>query len=187
MVITDSGGIQEETTYLGVPCLTVRENTDRPITAHLGTNIGRRIRSRLASSRTSRNILGGRGKRGECASVVGRARRRAHCRSSRRSTVSSACQSSDRVRHGRRARRFLDRLSRSREAAVRRRRRQLHAESPEVEAAHEENAAARPPHRHVAARDPPPPRCHLEAIHDTTDFWTTLKPHDPDAVGGSTT
>ena len=38
-VITDSGGIQEETTYLGVPCLTVRENTERPVTATMGTNI----------------------------------------------------------------------------------------------------------------------------------------------------
>ena len=39
VVITDSGGIQEETTFLGVPCLTVRENTERPITITLGTNI----------------------------------------------------------------------------------------------------------------------------------------------------
>ncbi|MCK4236140.1 MAG: UDP-N-acetylglucosamine 2-epimerase (non-hydrolyzing) [Candidatus Krumholzibacteria bacterium] len=39
MVITDSGGIQEETTVLGVPCLTVRNNTERPITIELGTNI----------------------------------------------------------------------------------------------------------------------------------------------------
>jgi UDP-N-acetylglucosamine 2-epimerase (non-hydrolysing) len=38
VVITDSGGIQEETTYLGVPCLTVRENTERPVTLALGTN-----------------------------------------------------------------------------------------------------------------------------------------------------
>jgi len=38
-VITDSGGIQEETTYLGIPCLTVRENTERPVTATVGTNI----------------------------------------------------------------------------------------------------------------------------------------------------
>ncbi|HEU4988960.1 MAG TPA: UDP-N-acetylglucosamine 2-epimerase (non-hydrolyzing) [Gemmatimonadaceae bacterium] len=37
-VITDSGGLQEETTYLGVPCLTVRPNTERPITCTLGTN-----------------------------------------------------------------------------------------------------------------------------------------------------
>ena len=37
-VITDSGGIQEETTYLQVPCLTLRSNTERPITVTLGTN-----------------------------------------------------------------------------------------------------------------------------------------------------
>ncbi len=38
VVITDSGGIQEETTFLGVPCLTVRENTERPVTVAIGTN-----------------------------------------------------------------------------------------------------------------------------------------------------
>ncbi|HTZ82978.1 MAG TPA: UDP-N-acetylglucosamine 2-epimerase (non-hydrolyzing) [Candidatus Acidoferrales bacterium] len=38
MVITDSGGIQEETTFLGVPCLTIRENTERPVTVTKGTN-----------------------------------------------------------------------------------------------------------------------------------------------------
>jgi UDP-N-acetylglucosamine 2-epimerase (non-hydrolysing) len=38
VVITDSGGIQEETTYLGVPCLTLRSNTERPITVSAGTN-----------------------------------------------------------------------------------------------------------------------------------------------------
>lgn len=37
-VLTDSGGVQEETTYLGIPCLTVRENTERPITVEQGTN-----------------------------------------------------------------------------------------------------------------------------------------------------
>jgi UDP-N-acetylglucosamine 2-epimerase (non-hydrolysing) len=37
-VITDSGGVQEETTYLGIPCLTLRENTERPITVEQGTN-----------------------------------------------------------------------------------------------------------------------------------------------------
>ena len=38
MVLTDSGGIQEETTVLGVPCLTLRENTERPVTIEEGTN-----------------------------------------------------------------------------------------------------------------------------------------------------
>ena len=37
-VLTDSGGIQEETTYLGIPCFTLRENTERPITITTGTN-----------------------------------------------------------------------------------------------------------------------------------------------------
>jgi len=39
LVLTDSGGIQEETTVLGIPCITLRENTERPITVELGTNI----------------------------------------------------------------------------------------------------------------------------------------------------
>jgi UDP-N-acetylglucosamine 2-epimerase (non-hydrolysing) len=39
LVITDSGGIQEETTYLRIPCLTVRENTERPVTVELGSNV----------------------------------------------------------------------------------------------------------------------------------------------------
>jgi UDP-N-acetylglucosamine 2-epimerase (non-hydrolysing) len=38
IVLTDSGGIQEETTVLGIPCLTLRENTERPITIEMGTN-----------------------------------------------------------------------------------------------------------------------------------------------------
>lgn len=63
LVITDSGGIQEETTYLGVPCLTVRENTERPITVALGTNtlVGRdieRVRVEAAA------VLGGAQKKG---------------------------------------------------------------------------------------------------------------------------
>ncbi len=58
MVITDSGGIQEETTFLGVPCLTVRENTERPITISRGTNqlVGRDIgRLRTSAEETFRN------------------------------------------------------------------------------------------------------------------------------------
>ncbi|GAJ09411.1 unnamed protein product, partial [marine sediment metagenome] len=39
LLLTDSGGIQEETTMLGIPCLTLRNNTERPITVNEGTNI----------------------------------------------------------------------------------------------------------------------------------------------------
>ncbi len=39
VVLTDSGGLQEETTALGVPCITLRENTERPITIEEGTNV----------------------------------------------------------------------------------------------------------------------------------------------------
>ncbi len=39
VVITDSGGMQEETAYLGVPCITVRENTERPVTVSIGANV----------------------------------------------------------------------------------------------------------------------------------------------------
>jgi UDP-N-acetylglucosamine 2-epimerase (non-hydrolysing) len=38
LVLTDSGGIQEETTILGIPCLTLRANTERPITISMGSN-----------------------------------------------------------------------------------------------------------------------------------------------------
>ena len=38
-VLTDSGGIQEETTFLGIPCFTLRDNTERPVTIELGTNV----------------------------------------------------------------------------------------------------------------------------------------------------
>lgn len=63
LVITDSGGIQEETTFLGVPCLTVRENTERPITVTCGTNtlVGRDM-DRLATE--IRRVLEGRAKMG---------------------------------------------------------------------------------------------------------------------------
>lgn len=63
MVITDSGGIQEETTFLGIPCLTVRPNTERPVTAEIGTNtlVGddmNKLRSEMS------RILAGQGKQG---------------------------------------------------------------------------------------------------------------------------
>ena len=62
-VITDSGGIQEETTVLGVPCLTVRENTERPITLTEGTNTLVGLNSeRLKEG--AHQILAGKGKRG---------------------------------------------------------------------------------------------------------------------------
>jgi UDP-N-acetylglucosamine 2-epimerase (non-hydrolysing) len=62
-VLTDSGGIQEETTVLGVPCLTLRENTERPVTVEEGTNVV------VGSDRTKilqavDGILAGHGKKG---------------------------------------------------------------------------------------------------------------------------
>jgi UDP-N-acetylglucosamine 2-epimerase (non-hydrolysing) len=63
VVITDSGGIQEETTYLGVPCLTLRNNTERPITVTLGTNvIVGQDRDKLASELAK--VVTGKGKKG---------------------------------------------------------------------------------------------------------------------------
>ena len=63
LVLTDSGGIQEETTFLGVPCLTLRANTERPVTVEIGTNI--LIGNDMARLRTEvTNILEGRGKNG---------------------------------------------------------------------------------------------------------------------------
>jgi UDP-N-acetylglucosamine 2-epimerase (non-hydrolysing) len=63
VVLTDSGGLQEETTALGVPCLTMRENTERPITIDQGTNtlVGR---DRAALLRALDAVLAGQGKRG---------------------------------------------------------------------------------------------------------------------------
>ncbi len=63
LVATDSGGIQEETTVLGIPCLTLRAGTERPVTVTQGTNVvvgldAERIRCEVAA------ILAGRGKRG---------------------------------------------------------------------------------------------------------------------------
>jgi UDP-N-acetylglucosamine 2-epimerase (non-hydrolysing) len=63
IVLTDSGGLQEETTALGVPCLTMRENTERPITVEQGTNtmVGRDI---AAIRQQTAETLAGRGKSG---------------------------------------------------------------------------------------------------------------------------
>jgi UDP-N-acetylglucosamine 2-epimerase (non-hydrolysing) len=63
LVLTDSGGIQEETTALGVPCLTMRDTTERPITVEEGTNaiVGR---DRALCLRLVAEILAGGGKRG---------------------------------------------------------------------------------------------------------------------------
>jgi len=63
VVITDSGGIQEETTYLGIPCLTARANTERPVTVEIGTNI--LIGDDMEKLRTETlNVLNGRAKKG---------------------------------------------------------------------------------------------------------------------------
>jgi UDP-N-acetylglucosamine 2-epimerase (non-hydrolysing) len=63
VVLTDSGGMQEETTALGVPCLTMRESTERPITVDEGTNTIVR-RDRMLILRLVDEILDGGGKRG---------------------------------------------------------------------------------------------------------------------------
>ena len=64
LVVTDSGGIQEETTYLRIPCLTMRENTERPVTITLGTNILIGNDTKLLEDEIY-NIIGGKIKRGE--------------------------------------------------------------------------------------------------------------------------
>jgi UDP-N-acetylglucosamine 2-epimerase (non-hydrolysing) len=63
VVITDSGGIQEETTYLGVPCLTLRSNTERPVTVSMGTNVLVGQDLELLNSELAR-ILEGKAKKG---------------------------------------------------------------------------------------------------------------------------
>ncbi len=63
-VLTDSGGIQEETTYLRIPCLTVRENTERPSTVDIGSNIITGTDSGKILE-AAENILAGNGKSGD--------------------------------------------------------------------------------------------------------------------------
>jgi UDP-N-acetylglucosamine 2-epimerase (non-hydrolysing) len=63
VVLTDSGGLQEETTALGVPCVTIRENTERPVTVEEGSNVlvGTNPDKIIAEAR---KVLEGRGKQG---------------------------------------------------------------------------------------------------------------------------
>ncbi|MCG8355103.1 MAG: UDP-N-acetylglucosamine 2-epimerase (non-hydrolyzing) [Kiloniellales bacterium] len=76
LVITDSGGLQEETTFLGVPCITARDNTERPVTIDQGTNvlIGADPDKLLAEAR--RVLAGGRGEARVPALWDGKAARR---------------------------------------------------------------------------------------------------------------
>ncbi len=64
IVLTDSGGLQEETTALGIPCVTIRENTERPVTVERGTNYLAGTRPEGIRS-AAREILSGEGKRGQ--------------------------------------------------------------------------------------------------------------------------
>lgn len=61
-VVTDSGGVQEETTYLGIPCLTLRENTERPVTVTEGTN--RLVKLEELAARLD-EVIGGRWPKGQ--------------------------------------------------------------------------------------------------------------------------
>lgn len=64
VVVTDSGGIQEETTALGVPCLTLRPHTERPVTVEVGTNVLLPLDPGAVASHVE-DALAGRGKKGE--------------------------------------------------------------------------------------------------------------------------
>ena len=64
LVLTDSGGIQEETTYLGIPCITLRENTERPVTIDVGTNVLVGSDTELVVSE-AKKIISGQSKKGQ--------------------------------------------------------------------------------------------------------------------------
>ena len=82
LVLTDSGGLQEETTALGVPCLTLRLNTERPITLEQGTNllVGVEPDDIVAAAERA---LGGQSRRGGVPELLGRTDRRANRRAVR--------------------------------------------------------------------------------------------------------
>ncbi|MBT8109767.1 MAG: UDP-N-acetylglucosamine 2-epimerase (non-hydrolyzing) [Gammaproteobacteria bacterium] len=63
VVITDSGGLQEETTYLGIPCLTLRENTERPVTVTIGTN---KLIDAHSLAENLQTVLDGKWHKGKC-------------------------------------------------------------------------------------------------------------------------
>jgi len=65
IILTDSGGIQEETTVLNIPCLTLRDTTERPITVDMGTNTLVWNDTKKIIAEASK-ILDGKGKKGTC-------------------------------------------------------------------------------------------------------------------------
>jgi hypothetical protein len=116
-VITDSGGIQEETTYLGIPCLTLRENTERPITISEGTNrlvrpdtLARELDTALAAPKSERRRprFVGRAHRRALRGGFDGAERRPRARyprglaSKRKPLISSSCRAKPRQRVERR-------------------------------------------------------------------------------------
>ena len=105
LVLTDSGGIQEETTVLGVPCLTLRESTERPVTVTSGTNIDRRYGSGSPSSRRPRQRWHPTRAAGTCPSsgtgMRARGSSRSSCKTSQK--LRRRAPEPDRVGAGRRA------------------------------------------------------------------------------------
>ena len=81
VVLTDSGGLQEETTALGVPCVTIRENTERPVTVDEGSNV-------LAGTDPEKIIAAKRAR--SCAAKASRAAART-CGMARLPNASSKC------------------------------------------------------------------------------------------------